>query len=40
MDTNNEKHEIHDFGWWPEIFGAIAVALLIWYLIAFARGSL
>lgn len=40
MDTNDEDHPVHNFGWWPEIVGAICVALLIWYLIAFARGSL
>ena len=40
MDTNDEDHEVHEFGWWPEIVGAIAVGLLIWFLIAFARGSL
>ena len=40
MDTNDEEHEAYDFGWWPEIVGAIGVGLLIWYLITFARGSL
>ncbi len=40
MDTNNEEHKVYDFGWWPEIAGAIGVALLIWFLIAFARGSI
>ncbi len=40
MDTNNEDHEDYELGWWPEVFGAIAVALLIGCLIAFARGSL
>lgn len=40
MDTNDEEHKVYDFGWWPEIVGAAAVALLIWYLITFARGSL
>ncbi len=40
MDTSDQDHEIYKFGWWPEIFGALCVGLLIWYLIAFARGSL
>ena len=40
MDTNDENHEVYDFGWWPEVFGAIGVALLIWFLIAFARGTI
>ena len=40
MDTNNEDHEVHDFGWWPEIFGAAAVVMLVGFLIAFARGAL
>ncbi len=40
MDTNDDDYEVHDFGWWPEIAGAAGVGLLIWYLIAFARGSL
>ncbi len=39
MEDEGDK-ETRRFGWWPEIFGAVAVALLIWYLIAFARGSL
>ncbi|WP_281168743.1 hypothetical protein [Stappia stellulata] len=40
MDTNNEEHKVYGFGWWPEIFGAIGVAALVWYLMAFARGSI
>ncbi|WP_256363950.1 hypothetical protein [Phaeobacter sp. 11ANDIMAR09] len=40
MDTNDEEHKVYDFGWWPEIVGALAVGLLLFYLIAFARGSL
>ncbi|WP_280520586.1 hypothetical protein [Phaeobacter sp. J2-8] len=40
MDTNDEDHKIYDFGWWPEIIGAIAVVTLVWALIAFARGSI
>lgn len=39
MDTSREEYEVHDFGWWPEIAGSIGVALLVWFLIAFARGS-
>lgn len=38
MDSG-EEHKVYNFGWWPEIVGAIGVALLIWFLIAFARGS-
>ncbi len=34
------EHEVCDFRWWPEIAAAIGVALLIWFLIAFARGSI
>ncbi len=40
MDTNDEEHEVYDFGWWPEIFGSICVALFIGCLLAFARGSI
>lgn len=40
MDSNDEDYEIYEFGWWPEMFGVIGVALLIWFLIAFARGAL
>jgi hypothetical protein len=40
MDTNDEEHEVYEFGWWPEIFGAAAVVLLVTCLIAFARGSI
>lgn len=40
MTPNSEdEHDIHEFGWWPEIFGAVGVALLVWFLITFARGS-
>ena len=40
MDKKDSEYEIYDFGWWPEIAGALGVLLLIWYLITFARGSL
>lgn len=40
MEDNKEKHPVYDFGWWPEIFGATGVVLLICCLIVFARGSL
>lgn len=40
MDTNDEDREVYEFGWWPEIAGAVGVALLVWFLIAFARGSM
>ncbi len=40
MDKDDDDYETPGFGWWPEVFGAIAVALLIWFLVAYARGSL
>jgi hypothetical protein len=40
VEKKDQEYEIYDFGWWPEIVGVIGVILLIWYLIAFARGSL
>jgi hypothetical protein len=40
MDTGDDESEIYEFGWWPEVAGAAGVALLIWFLITFARGSL
>ena len=42
MDSHDDddRHDTPDFGWWPEIVGAAAVGLLIWSLIAFARGSI
>lgn len=39
-DNDGEDHDIQKFGWWPEIVGAVGVALLIWFLTTFARGSL
>ena len=40
MDKREDDYEVYDFGWWPEIVGAIGVLLLVWYLITFARGSI
>lgn len=40
MEQKDDEYEVYDFGWKAEIAGAIGVILLIWYLIAFARGSL
>ncbi|MEL6268112.1 MAG: hypothetical protein AAFR52_21175 [Pseudomonadota bacterium] len=40
MKIDDDDHEVYEFGWWPEIFGAAAVGLVVWYLITFARGSL
>lgn len=40
MESGDERHEVYEFGWWPEIAGAIAVAVLVSCLLAFARGSL
>ena len=39
MDVHEDQHEVHEFGWWPEVLGAIAVCILIWSLVAFARGT-
>lgn len=40
MDKKEHQNDppVYDFGWWPEIIGAIGVALLIWFLISNARG--
>ncbi len=40
MDTNDEDQEVYEFGWWPEIFGAICVVIFVTCLLAFARGSI
>jgi hypothetical protein len=40
MNTSDEDHEVYELGWWPEIFGMAGVALLVWYLVTFARGSM
>lgn len=40
MDPHDDDREVYEFGWWPEIVGALGVTLLIWFLIAFARGSI
>jgi len=44
MDSNQDgqepAHPVYEFGWWPEIAGILAVALVIWYLITYARGSI
>lgn len=40
MDTSNQKHEVYEFGWWPEIVGAVGVAALVTFLIVFARGTI
>ncbi len=42
MDLRDEepKFKVYEFGWWPEIVGAAAVVLSLWYLITYARGSL
>ena len=40
MEKKEDDYEIYDFGWWPEIVGAVGVLMLVWYLITFARGSL
>jgi len=29
---------IYQFGWWPEIVGAIYALILIWFLFSFADG--
>ncbi len=40
MDTDDENHEVYDFGWWPEVFGIICVVVFVTCLIVFARGSI
>ena len=40
MNTGDDEHKVFEFGWWPEIAGVAGVALLIWFLIAFARGGI
>lgn len=38
--SEQSEYEVTDFGWWPEIFGAIGVIALIGTLIATARGMM
>ena len=40
MQTEDDEHEVYDFGWWPEIFGAACVITFVTCLLAFARGSM
>ena len=41
MDLEREDEPtIYEFGWWPEIVGAIGVVLLITFLFTNARGIL
>lgn len=40
MDTNDEDHEVYEFGCWPEVFGAVCVVIFVTCLLVFARGSL
>ena len=40
MEASGRKHPVYEFGWWPEIVGALAVGLLVASLIVFARGSI
>jgi len=40
MDTNDEEHEVSDFGLWPEVIGAICVIIFVTCMIVFARGSI
>ena len=40
MGINDEVHEVHEIGWWPEIVGAHRVFVLIWLLMTFAHGSI
>ena len=39
MEKHEHDYEVYEFGWAPEIAGVIGVILLVWYLIAFARGT-
>ncbi|WP_280952857.1 hypothetical protein [Cohaesibacter celericrescens] len=36
--ADEPENQIYDFGWWPEIFGALGVAALLWFLISYASG--
>lgn len=43
MDLNDDDEDApktYDFGWWPEIAGALGTAALIASLMIFARGLL
>ncbi len=40
LENNESAPEVYDLGWWPEILGVFGVALLLWYLITYARGTL
>lgn len=37
---HKSDYEVYNFGWWPEIVGAMGVVALIGYLMTFARGSI
>ncbi len=39
MNTWDDKREIDEFGWWPQISSAATVTLLIGFLMTFARDS-
>ncbi|MDD9740775.1 MAG: hypothetical protein RID15_04415 [Marinovum algicola] len=40
MQTSDDNDDlpVYDFGWWPEVAGAVGVAALITFLISFATG--
>lgn len=39
MHSDDDKDpEVYEFGWWPEIVGALGVAALLTFLITLATG--
>ena len=39
-DPQHDEGAETDFGWWPEIVGAVGVLAQIWFMIYFADGLL
>ncbi|MDB6178199.1 hypothetical protein PAF17_11905 [Paracoccus sp. Z330] len=40
MQDHDDDAPIHEYGWWPEIAGVLAVAAVVWFLFIFATGSI
>ena len=40
QDPDHHGPPVYELGWWPEVVGAAATAVLIWFLITFATGIL
>ncbi|MGP9568976.1 hypothetical protein ACT3RP_16160 [Halomonas sp. AOP5-B2-8] len=38
MKTDDKDPQVYDFGWWPEIAGALSVIALIALMIGLATG--